>query len=128
MTKMTRLLLAGVLGGALVACGGGTAATDHDEHHDEGHSGGEDLAAFEGPIGSSDVAKGGEVYATFCAGCHEGGAVGPELQGRTDSLAEIRHIIRNGEDRMPAFGADRISDDDMEAVLAYLQSNFGMFQ
>ena len=31
------------------------------------------------------------------------------------------------EDRMPAFGADQISDEDMENVLAHLQS-YGMFQ
>ncbi len=115
----------GLLGA--VACGGGGGEGDHHDH--ESHSGGEDLSAFEGPV-NGDASAGATVYATFCDGCHPGGAegVGPDLHGRTDEAAEIRALIRHGEDRMPGFDADQISDEDLENVMAYLQDSFGMFQ
>lgn len=124
-TKGLLAILTGVLCVGLIACGGESGGEEGGEEHS---SGGEDLSMYEGPI-TGDAAAGETVYANFCAGCHpDGGAgVGPDLHDRTDSPAEIRYLIRNGEDRMPAFGADQISDEDMENVLAYL-TNFGMFQ
>jgi mono/diheme cytochrome c family protein len=118
----------GVLLAGALACGGGGEAEGGEGG--EGSSGGEheDLSAFEGPV-TGDSTAGAVVYENFCAGCHPGGGagVGPELHNRTDSPAEIRALIRHGEDRMPAFGPDQISDADLENVLAYLTS-FGMFQ
>ena len=124
MTRLFGTLLALTFVGAL-ACGGG--GDDGGEGTGEGTEGGEDLSAFEGPI-SGDATAGADVFANFCAGCHPdgGSGVGPDLHDRTDSPAEIRHLIRMGEARMPAFGPDQISDEDMENVLAHLQS-YGMF-
>jgi len=122
MNRTARILAFLALTLAL-ACGGGGDTTDGT---DEGTEGGETtLAAYEGPVGGDPVA-GEAVFANNCAGCHPG--VGPDLQAHGASAAEARMIIREGEDRMPAFGADKISDEDLENVLAHLQANYAMFQ
>lgn len=87
-------------------------------------SGGE-AVQYDGPV-TGDPAAGEPIFANNCAGCHPG--VGPDLQAHGASTAEARLIIREGEDRMPAFGPDKISDEDLENVLAYLQSTYAMFQ
>lgn len=127
MKKRWILMLVSALCAVALACGGGDGGGEGDGHdHDHEHSsGGEDLSAYEGPI-TGDATAGAEVYANFCAGCHPG--VGPDLNGRTDAVAEIRFLVRHGEDRMPAFGQDQVSDEDLENVLAHLQAEFGMFQ
>ncbi len=113
---------AGLLTLFAVACGGDANVETAESEHT---GGGEAAAAeYEGPI-TGDPAAGEAVFANNCAGCHPG--VGPDLQAHHASAAETRMIIRHGEDRMPAFGADRISDADLENVLAYLQGNYGMF-
>jgi mono/diheme cytochrome c family protein len=121
MTRIVRALT--FLGLTLaLACGGAADGTDTT---DEGTEGGEDLASYEGPVGG-DAMAGEAVFANNCAGCHPG--VGPDLQGHMASPAATRMIIRNGEDRMPAFGPDKISDEDLENVLAHLQANYAMYQ
>lgn len=136
---MFALVLA--LGTTGAACGGGGGSSnDSDEHHDEHHTGGEDsdehhdehagedLASYEGPV-AGNAAAGAQVFANFCAGCHPNGqaGVGDDLTTSGDSPAQARRIIRNGESRMPAFGEDRISGEDLENLLAHLQT-YGMFQ
>jgi len=104
------------------ACGGGDEGV---EGTDEGTEGGETLAAYEGPV-TGDPAAGEAIFANNCAGCHPG--VGPDLQAHGASAAAARMIVRQGEDRMPAFGPDKISDADLENVMAHLQANYAMFQ
>ena len=107
----TKLLL-GVVFGAMVfayACskgGKGTTAA---------------AVSYEGPIASTDVQSGAEVYAEFCEGCHPGGQEGdgPAITGLNLPAAKMRQQIREGEDDMPAFGPNKISDEDLEALLAY---------
>ena len=119
----------GALLGALalaVACGGGS-----ETGGGEGTGGGEevDLSAFEGPVGG-DASAGETVFANMCEGCHSGGHESngsDDLHTSGDSPAEARMIIRQGSGRMPAFGSDTISDEDLENLLAHLQS-YGMFQ
>lgn len=127
MKRLLGTLMVGLFATA-IACGGGGSGGGGDGHDEEEHSGGEDLSAFEGPV-AGDAAAGADVYANFCAGCHPGGGegVGPDLHNRTDSPAEIRYLIRNGEDRMPGFGPNQLSDEDLENVLAHLKT-YGMFQ
>ena len=110
---------------AAMACGGGGGESESGGGAES--SGGEDLSAYEGPI-TGDSAAGETVFANNCAGCHPDGNAGsgPDLHNRTDSPAEVRHVIRNGEGNMPAFNDGMLSDDDLENVLAYLQT-FGMF-
>jgi mono/diheme cytochrome c family protein len=73
------------------------------------------------PIGSTDVASGTEVYAEFCEGCHPGGEEGdgPKIAGAGASPSQLRWQVRSGGDDMPAFGPDKISDADLETLLAY---------
>jgi mono/diheme cytochrome c family protein len=76
---------------------------------------------FEYPLESTDVAKGQEVFAEYCEGCHPGGEEGdgPRISGIALSPAKTRWQVRSGGDDMPAFGPDKISDADLEALLAY---------
>lgn len=104
----------------LMACGGGSSSQQTTPA----------AAADDSPIAATaDAAKGAEVFATYCNGCHPGGQSGngPALKGHHESLGGARNVIRNGKSTMPAFGAELISDDDVENVLAYLQNEFGMF-
>jgi len=81
------------------------------------------LADYDFPVGSTDVATGTAVYAEFCEGCHPGAGAdegdGPKLSGKDISPAQLRWKVRSGGDDMPAFGADKISDADLETLLAY---------
>ena len=108
--------------GALVAmgCGGGGAA----EPEGESSSGGEASAAYEGPIASTDAAHGKEVFANFCDDCHpDGGSdVGPSLIEHPHSPARIRQQVREGSGKMRPFSEKRLSNEDMESLLAWLAS------
>lgn len=93
-----------------VACGGGSSATDTTTAAS--------AADYEGAIASSDVAHGQEVYEGVCNACHAGGA--PPLENIGWGVARMRQQIREGSGGMPAMPASRLSDDDMEAALAYM--------
>jgi mono/diheme cytochrome c family protein len=82
------------------------------------------LESFDFPLVSTDVATGTEVYAEFCEGCHPGGEEGdgPRIAGEAESPAEMRWRVRSGGDDMPAFGPDKISDADLEALLAFTET------
>lgn len=107
------------LGLFAVACGGGAA-----EPEGEGSSGGEEGAGYEGPIASTDVEHGKEVFASFCDDCHPDGGedVGPSLIADPHTPPRLRQQIREGSGKMRPFSEKRLSNDDMEAVLAYLAS------
>ena len=79
------------------------------------------LEDFDYRVGSTDVAAGTEVYAEFCEGCHPGGEEGdgPKIAGAGASPSQMRWQVRSGGDDMPAFGPDKISDADLETLLAY---------
>ncbi|MGB5266510.1 MAG: cytochrome c [Polyangiales bacterium] len=82
------------------------------------------LASFEFPLESTDVATGSEVYAEFCEGCHPGGEAGdgPKIAGDMETPAELRWRVRSGGDDMPAFGPNKISNADLEALLAFTET------
>lgn len=105
--------------GSGVGCGGGGASAETVDG--EGTSGGES-AQYEGPITSTDVERGTERFETFCGGCHPGGQedVGPSLIAEPHSPARIRQQIREGSAQMRPFSATRLSDADMETILAYM--------
>jgi mono/diheme cytochrome c family protein len=79
------------------------------------------LEDFEFPVGSTDVGAGTEVYAEFCEGCHPGGEEGdgPKIADAGAPPAQMRWKVRSGGDDMPAFGPDKISDANLETLLAY---------
>ena len=61
-----------------------------------------------------------------CATCHglasEGGVVGPGLDLEELWLDDFRPVVRSGPGGMPAFGEEILSDDDLDAIYAYLKS------
>lgn len=90
-----------VLSLALAACGGG--------------------AATEAPKG--DAAAGQAAWATLaCKSCHGDSAegnIGPKLTGYAGDYATFTDVIRNGKNQMPAWGADKLTDQQMLDLYAW---------
>jgi len=61
-----------------------------------------------------------------CATCHglgsQGGVVGPDLDPGELTPSEFRRDVRSGPKGMPAFTEEVISDDDLEAIYAFLEA------
>ena len=73
-----------------------------------------------------NAATGKALYHFFgCFGCHgyngEGG-FGLQLAGTMLSLEEVRDQIRNPRERMPAFGPEWISNEELAHIYFFLQS------
>lgn len=80
-------------------------------------------------LSAEEIARGGELFRTNCSACHNfagsGGALpegkhAPSLKG-----VEPKHIweaLRTGPQQMPVFSAQVINDDEVKAMVAYLQS------
>ncbi len=115
------LLTATGLSLALTACGGGGGGSSGGgEGGGGGTSGGE--TSYAGPIGSTDVALGQQRYDSRCGNaCHNSGG-GPALANIGWTPERTRRQIREGSGGMSAIGPSRLSNEDMEAVLAYLAS------
>ena len=104
---------------ALVGCGGGGGGGS-EGGGGGGTSGGE--AQYAGPIASTDVALGQQRYDSRCGNaCHNSGG-GPALANIGWTAERTRRQIREGSSSggMSAIPVSRLSDEDMEAVLAYL--------
>lgn len=80
------------------------------------------------PLG--DVSRGQVIYAQQCAACHgsagEGG-IGPALN--TDEFAQefaddaaLTAVVRTGRGVMPAYGSNRLTDQAMADLIAYMRS------
>ncbi|MBC7171866.1 MAG: c-type cytochrome [Polyangiaceae bacterium] len=78
--------------------------------------------SYEGPIASTDVMLGQRIYETHCSSCHPGASAGygPAIAGLGWQPAQMRQTVREGKGRMPAFGPEKISDEELEALLAHL--------
>ncbi|WP_437841807.1 di-heme oxidoredictase family protein [Sorangium sp. So ce1153] len=65
-------------------------------------------------------------FAQSCGGCHDayGKSTGgfPDLFAFDGSLEEFTDQVRTGSDRMPAFDAQKIAAEDVEAIYAYFSS------
>jgi mono/diheme cytochrome c family protein len=111
--------VAAFCGLTLCACGGGASEPSSGETSTGGES-----AQYEGAITSTDAAHGKELFDTSCGDCHPGGEsdVGPSLIAEPHTAPRIRQQIREGSGKMRPFSEKRLSNDDMEAVLAYLAS------
>ncbi len=90
-------------------------------------------------LGGGDITAGRTLFNSSCIGCHGMDAVGtqraPILVGSTldaDYIAE--RVRKSGQEdsptypnlsggRMPFWGADRLSDDELRDVIAFVQSN-----
>ena len=67
-------------------------------------------------------ARGEVVFSNYCSKCHDGGhsALAPGILPVPDVL--IRFQVRHGLGVMPAFGEDRLSDAQLDDLLAYLDA------
>lgn len=78
-------------------------------------------------VDGADRARGGELYRLHCAACHnwdgKGGAlVGGQNAPRIHTLPPtlVAEAVRVGPGSMPTFSPDVLSDEDLEAVVAYV--------
>jgi ubiquinol-cytochrome c reductase cytochrome c subunit len=78
-------------------------------------------------VRGADVPRGGELYRLNCAACHSWSGTGGALLGREapplehSTPLQVGEAVRRGPGSMPSFGAESISDDDLNAVAAYVQ-------
>lgn len=75
------------------------------------------------------AARGAEVYAVYCAACHQAdgrGNIGPGLisNARVGDAVFVARQIRDGLGEMPGFGMV-LSLEDMAAVATFVRSHFG---
>lgn len=104
---------------ALTACGGGGGGGGSESTGGGGGSSGGE-ASYAGPIGSTDVALGQQRYDSRCGNaCHSSGG-GPPLANIGWTAERTRRQIREGSGGMSAIGPSRLTNEDMEAVLAYM--------
>lgn len=68
------------------------------------------------------VVQGHKVFMSFCYKCHPSGEAGlaPEVLGKPGFA--IRMQVRHGFGAMPAFKKNRISKDDLNALIAYIKA------
>jgi mono/diheme cytochrome c family protein len=68
------------------------------------------------------IAQGQAVFMRVCNGCHPGGeaGLGPALNNKLLPAFAIRFQVRKGLGVMPGFSEDVISDDELDALTAYL--------
>lgn len=75
---------------------------------------------------AQDIERGARLFEQMeCVKCHAAGAVGdigPRLAGTALSLDVVRATVRNPSGIMPTFGPDRLSDDDIADIYAWLQT------
>ena len=117
---MRRTLAVGLAALALVAAGCG--GDDEDE------AGGGDTTAA--TTNGGEAADGEAVFTSNCGSCHTlaaagtSGSTGPNLDDLQPDQATVEEQVRNGGGGMPAFEGD-LSDDEIEAVSAYVAENAG---
>lgn len=88
-------------------------------------AGGPTIPVVDPAAGSLSV--GSNTYLEFCAPCHAAGAIGDSVGGgqiaptlSRVTPTQIGEAIRTGPGVMPKFGPGTISDDDLNAIAAYL--------
>ncbi|HLU66245.1 MAG TPA: cytochrome c [Kofleriaceae bacterium] len=66
--------------------------------------------------------RGERLFFRFCYQCHPGGGggLGPSINDKPLPHALIRAQIRRGLGEMPAFPDQVLSDEDVDAIIAYL--------
>jgi mono/diheme cytochrome c family protein len=88
-------------------------------------------STFQAASASSDAAiAGGKVFLNNCSMCHGAEMAGhpptfPSLAGvgKTMSVDDIKQLVRSGRKAMPSFPPDRLSDGDLNNLVAYLTTN-----
>jgi mono/diheme cytochrome c family protein len=74
--------------------------------------------------GNPELSRGQLVFMHECNQCHPGGAagLGPAINDKPLPGGLIKTQVRQGLGTMPHFSQQHISDDDLSAVVAYLQA------
>ena len=111
----------------LAGCGssGGEATSEPAAEASAGGESGEaTMGSYEGPIESTDAEHGKTLFDDYCGDCHPdaGEDVGPSLIATPHTPARIRQQIREGSGKMRPFAEKRLSDQDVETILAWLDS------
>jgi mono/diheme cytochrome c family protein len=87
---------------------------------------GEELAEARAFLGAEvdvddGIARGLVLYRRACAGCHDPArSLAPDLITKRFSTDSILAASRGGKGAMPAFGKDRISDEDLADIARFL--------
>jgi ubiquinol-cytochrome c reductase cytochrome c subunit len=78
-------------------------------------------------VTGADLSRGRDLFINSCAACHGAGAGGDAVGGGyvappllDDDPVTVGEAIRTGPGAMPVFGPGQISDEDLEAIAAYL--------
>ncbi|MDO8671821.1 MAG: cytochrome c [Dehalococcoidia bacterium] len=81
---------------------------------------------------SPQMAAGRAGFEKSCSVCHPGGNKGigpalnaPDFKTRYPQDAEVAKVIRNGRNVMPAWSTSQVSDDELQAVIAFIRSLSG---
>ncbi len=76
---------------------------------------------YPGLIASTDVARGHTRFDIVCGPCHGNHELrrGPPLMNQRWTPPRIRQRVREGTALMPAIPRRRLSDEDLESLLAY---------
>jgi mono/diheme cytochrome c family protein len=81
---------------------------------------------FVGAAGFADsqLEQGRAAFAAHCQRCHPGGeaALGPSLNDKALPRFLMKFQVRHGLGAMPAIPPERLSDDELDAVVAYLKA------
>ena len=104
-----------LLGGAIVLAGCATSARR-----------GEPFTAAPN-VSDPKLALGQRVFFANCNACHPGGdaGYGPSLRNKQDADWFIRLQVRSGLGAMPPFEENHLTNDRLEAVVAYVQALHG---
>jgi mono/diheme cytochrome c family protein len=78
------------------------------------------------PLSVTDekIATGQQVFMQHCYQCHPGGAGGlaPAINDKPLPVWLMKTQVRAGLGAMPGFSKDRIDDEQLDALMAYLKS------
>jgi mono/diheme cytochrome c family protein len=66
-----------------------------------------------------------EQSCSLCHGAQAAGGVGPALVNNQMSLATLTQMLRVGRGTMPAFGQDKLSDQDISDIYSWLKQLSG---
>jgi mono/diheme cytochrome c family protein len=82
-----------------------------------------------GPLEIRDesVAQGRQAFMRTCYQCHPEGAagLGPGINDKPLPGGLIKFQVRHGLGAMPAFGPEKISDEELDGIVAYLKAMRG---
>jgi mono/diheme cytochrome c family protein len=75
-------------------------------------------------VAPSELEQGRRVFIRHCQQCHPGGGagIGPSLKLKPAGSFRLKTQVRMGKGKMPAFSPSQINRDDLQRLVAYLQT------